>query len=65
MNSTEQNRRPLEQKLLSREVAAKVLGGVNVRTIDRLVKSGKLASVKLGRRHMITRESAEDLAAVK
>jgi hypothetical protein len=65
MNSTEQSRRPLEQKLISRKVAATVLGGIHVRTVDKLVKDGRLASVKLRRRHMITRESAEDLAAVK
>ena len=55
MDQTEKNRR-LEQRLFSREVAARVLGGIHVRTVDKLVKSGRLASVKLGRRHMITRE---------
>jgi excisionase family DNA binding protein len=55
----------IEKKLLSRSEAGLMLGGVHDRTVDALVKRGKLKGVKLGRRHMITSKSVEELVAVK
>jgi hypothetical protein len=49
-------------KLQSRKTTA-AQAGVNVRTIDRLLAVGKLTGVRLGRRHMVTIESAERLLA--
>jgi excisionase family DNA binding protein len=54
---------PVRLKLFSREEAAALLGKINIRTVDRLVKRGQLKAVRLGRRNMVTRESAEALAA--
>jgi excisionase family DNA binding protein len=54
---------PVRPKLFSREEAAALLGNINIRTVDRLVKRGQLKAVRLGRRNMVTRESAEALAA--
>jgi hypothetical protein len=56
---------PVKRKLLSRHEAAALLGGVHIRTIDRRLKDGSLKGVRVGRRSMITVESAELLAAGK
>lgn len=56
---------PVKRKLLSRHEAAALLGGIHIRSIDRLLQRGKLAGVRVGRRSMITLESAELLAAGK
>jgi excisionase family DNA binding protein len=41
--------------------AAQKLGGINSRTVSRLVDDGELASLKIGRRRMITVESVRTL----
>ena len=56
---------PIRRKLLSRHEAAALLGEVHIRTIDRLLKQGALQGVKVGRRSMVTLNSAEALAAAK
>ena len=58
-------KQPAKRKLISRDEAAEVLGGINIRTVDKLIKRGVLKSKKLGRRHMIVADSADDLAAAK
>jgi excisionase family DNA binding protein len=55
-------RKPVLRKLLSRYEAAEVLG-VHFRTIDKLIKDGKLRGVKIGRRHMVDLTSADKLIA--
>jgi predicted site-specific integrase-resolvase len=60
------NRQPtVKRKLISRDETAIVLGGISVRTLDRLIKRGQLKTVKLGRRHMIVADSADELATAK
>ena len=49
-------------KLQSREVTAKELN-ICIRTVDRLLRVGRLKGVKLGRRQMVVIESAEAVAA--
>ena len=64
MNLAMKSQQPLvKRKLFSRPEAAGFLGGIHVRSVDRLLKRGKLKGVKVGRRSMITIESAEALAA--
>jgi excisionase family DNA binding protein len=53
---------PVRPKLQSREDTATELN-VHIRTVDKLLKSGKLKGVKVGRRHMVNRESSQALAA--
>ena len=53
---------PVRPKLQSREDTAVELN-VNVRTVDKLLKSGKLKGVRVGRRHMVNRKSSQALAA--
>lgn len=55
----------IEKKLFSRAETAAILGGVHDRTVDALVKVGKLKAVKLGRRNMITAQSVEEVVASK
>jgi excisionase family DNA binding protein len=55
----------VEKKLLSRSETAVMLGGIHDRTVDSLIKNGKLKTVKLGRRSMITANSVEELVAAK
>jgi hypothetical protein len=55
---------PVKPKLQSRETTAAQCN-VNIRTIDKLLKRGDLQGVKLGRRMLVTVESAEALVAVK
>lgn len=55
----------IEKKLYSRAEAAAILGGLHDRTIDALVKRGKLKAVKLGRRNMITAKSVEEVVAAE
>jgi hypothetical protein len=49
-----------DQLLYSRRDAARVLGGIHPRTIDRLAADGQLHPVNVGKRPMFHRE---DLAA--
>jgi hypothetical protein len=49
--------------LMSREEAARVLGGLHVQTIGKLARAGKLERVFIGRRSMITVASVRALAA--
>jgi len=55
----------VEKKLLSREETALMLGGINDRTVDSMIKRGQLKAVKLGRRNMITADSIGELIAAK
>jgi hypothetical protein len=54
---------PVERKLLTRHEAAALLGGIHIRSVDRLLRRGKLVRVRLGRRSLVTVQSAEALAA--
>jgi hypothetical protein len=49
-------------KLQSREATAEELN-IHIRTVDRLLNTGRLKGVKLGRRRMVVTESAQTLAA--
>jgi excisionase family DNA binding protein len=51
---------PIRPRLHARDYAAKKLG-VHLRTVDREIQRGKLKSVHVGRRHLITDESLEAL----
>lgn len=46
---------------MPRDAVARDLGGVHLRTVDRLIEGGKLVGVKIGRRMMITTASVEAL----
>jgi hypothetical protein len=63
VNSKKQQQ-PL-QKLYSKEEAARVLGGVSTKTVDRLIKDGKIEVKRLQRRVMPTVESVHALADSK
>ena len=65
INHRQVRRFSAEPKLLSRQAAAALLGNVHIRTVDRLVKQGDLQGVKVGRRSMVTLNSAEALASAK
>jgi excisionase family DNA binding protein len=49
--------------LMSRDAAARRLGDVNVRTIDRMIARKELPSVRLGRRVLVPIAAVEALAA--
>jgi excisionase family DNA binding protein len=51
---------PMKLMLMSREATAEQCG-VHVRTIDKLIKSGRIETVRLGRRVMIKIASVERL----
>jgi Helix-turn-helix domain len=55
----------VERRLLSREETALILGGINDRTVDAMIKRGQLKAVKLGRRNMVTAESVGELVTAK
>jgi excisionase family DNA binding protein len=55
----------IEKKLFSRSEAGLILGGIHDRTVDAMVKRGRLKAVKLGRRRMITADSIEEVVAAK
>ena len=55
----------VEKKLFSRTETALMLGGIHFRTVDSLIKDGKLTAVKLGRRNMVTAKSVEELVAAQ
>jgi excisionase family DNA binding protein len=50
---------PVKPKLLSRQTAGVVLGGVNVKTVSRLIQRGKLRGVKVGTRSMVDPDSID------
>jgi hypothetical protein len=52
-----------ESPLLSRQRAAHKLGDVNLRTVDRLIRRGKIRGVKIGSRMMIVDDSIDTLIA--
>jgi excisionase family DNA binding protein len=47
--------------LMSRQAVAFRLGGVNERTVDRLIETGKLRAIKIGSRKMIYAASVDAL----
>ena len=53
----------VRSKLMSRHAAAKVLGDINIRTLDRLVKAGKLRGVKVGSRAFVAADSVDQFLA--
>jgi excisionase family DNA binding protein len=53
---------PLEPLLVSKREAAKMLGGLHLHTIDRLLKRGKLKGTKVGSRMMIRFDSLKRFA---
>jgi hypothetical protein len=48
--------------LMSRQEAARILGGLHLATIDRFCRAGKLERVHVGRRTMLTVTSVRALA---
>ena len=54
-----------EKRLFSRAETALMLGGIHFRTVDELIKAGRLKSVKLGTRNMVTAKSVEELVAAQ
>ena len=50
---------PVTPKLLNRQTAAALLGGVHVKTIDRLIERGKLRGVMVGTRKMVDPDSID------
>ena len=55
-------RKSMPKKLLSRYEAAEVLG-VHYRTVDKMVRDGKLRGVRIGRRHLVDQTSADKFIA--
>ena len=55
----------VEKKLSAALKRRRCLAAVHVRTVDAMVKRGKLKAVKLGRRNMITAKSVENLVAAR
>jgi excisionase family DNA binding protein len=53
----------VKPKLTSRHTAAKILGGINLRTVDRLVKAGKIRGVKVGSRAFLVTDSIDEFLA--
>lgn len=46
-----------ESLMVSREATAQLLGDIDIRSVDYLIKAGKLSSRKIGKRRMILRSS--------
>ena len=51
----------VKPKLMTRHAAARTLGGIHLRTLDRLVKAGKLKGVKVGSRAFVVADSVDQL----
>ena len=63
MNQATKNLQHVKARLLSRAEAAKILGNIHIRTVDKLIKRGQLKSVTLGDRIMIVATSVDELIA--
>jgi hypothetical protein len=61
--AAKQRMRETAPLLMSREEAARTLGGLHISTIGKLARAGKLQRVFVGRRSMVTAESVHKLAA--
>ena len=53
----------VKSKLMTRHAAAKVLGEIHLRTLNRLVKAGKLKGVKVGTRSFVVADSVDQFIA--
>lgn len=53
----------VKSKLVSCPVAAKILGDIGIRTVDRLIKAGKLRGVKVGSRAFVAADSVDQFLA--
>lgn len=51
-----------DQLLFSRRDAARILGGISARTVDKLVRRGDLQSTKVGDRPMFHRDELNRIA---
>ena len=47
----------VKSRLTTRHATAKVLGDIHLRTVDRLIKAGKIRSVKVGSRAFVVADS--------
>jgi excisionase family DNA binding protein len=48
---------------MTRHATAKVLGDIHLRTVDRLIKAGKIRSVKVGSRAFVVADSVDQFIA--
>lgn len=55
---------PTPSRMLSRDVVAKLLG-ISRQTVDRLIRSGELRAIKIGRRVLIPDDALDALIALK
>ena len=53
----------VKSKLMTRHATAKVLGEIHLRTVDRLIKAGKLKGVRIGSRAFVVADSVDQLIA--
>jgi excisionase family DNA binding protein len=53
----------VKSKLLTRHATAKVLGDIHLRTVDRLIKAGKIRGVKVGSRAFVAADSIDQFLA--
>ena len=54
---------PVKPKVVSLPTAGIILGGVNTKTVSRLVQRGKIRGVKVGTRSMVISDSIDDYLA--
>jgi hypothetical protein len=54
---------PVKPKVVSLPTAGVILGGVNVKTVSRLVQRGKIRGVKVGTRSMVFPDSIDEYLA--
>ena len=53
----------VKSRLTTRHATAKVLGDIHLRTVDRLIKAGKIRSVKVGSRAFVVADSIDQFLA--
>jgi excisionase family DNA binding protein len=53
----------VKPKLMTRHAAARILGDIHLRTVDRLIKAGKIRGVKVGSRALVVADSVDQLIA--
>ena len=53
----------VKSRLMTRHATAKVLGDIHLRTVDRLIKAGKIRSVKVGSRALVVADFVDQFLA--
>lgn len=63
MKALKDRDKPASPRLVSRAEAAKMLGGINILTLDKMIERGEVKSLRIGDRVLIKTASIDKLTA--